>query len=76
MTSQINMLKFKMPTDIGEDEKFLSHGQKMIEGKLLNCYAKEVSSNISALVMKNCNGCCIGHPSLWQHDCLMMESNK
>ena len=49
MTSQTNMVKLTMPADIGEEKKFLSHCQKLIEGKLLNCYAKEVSFGIEKL---------------------------
>ena len=65
-----------MPMDIGEEEIFLSHRQKLIEEKLLKCYAREVVYVIPNLVVENCNGCIIGHPSQRQHPCLMMESNE
>jgi hypothetical protein len=48
----------------------------MIEDKLLNCYAIKVASIITALVVKNCNGCIIDHPSQHQHPCLMMDSDE
>ena len=48
----------------------------MIEDKLLNCYAIKVASIITALVVKNCNGCIIDHPSQRQHPCLTMDSDE
>jgi hypothetical protein len=57
MPFETSNLKLTIPTDIVEEELFLSHRQKMIEDKLLNCYASEIASIISALVVKNCNGC-------------------
>jgi hypothetical protein len=76
MPFETSNLKLTIPTDIGEEELFLSHRQKIIEDKLLNCYASEIASIISALVVKNCNGCIIDHPSQRQHPCLMMESDE
>ena len=67
-------LKLEMPTDIAEEELILSHRQRLIEDKLLNCYAIEVASIITALVVKNCNGCIIDHPSQRQHVALCWRS--
>ena len=69
-------LKLETPTDIAEEELILSHRQRLIEDKLLNCYAIEVASIITALVVKNCDGCIIDHPSQRQHPCLTMESDE
>ena len=71
-----NNLKLTMPTDIAEEELILSHRQRLIEDKLLNCYVIEVASIITALVVKNCNRCIIDHPSQRQHPCLTMESDE
>ena len=68
--------KLNTSTDIGEEEKFLAHRQKLIEHKLLMCYAKEVSSEISTLVLDNFEGCRINRGSQRQHDCLMMEADQ
>ena len=54
----------------------MSYRQEIIEGKLLKCYAEEVSTIISMLVLENCEGCRIDHPSQRQHDCLMMEDEQ
>ena len=62
-------------TDIGK-ERYLTHRQKMIGDILLNCYAEEITSTITSMVLKNCNGCLIDHPSQRQHDCLMMEADE
>lgn len=76
MASKSNVLKLTMPVDIDECEMIFSHRQKLIEDKLLNCYADEIATLISCLVIKNCNGCIIDHPSQRQHPCLMMESDE
>ena len=62
--------------DIDNKELFLSQRQKRIEQKLLKSYAKEIASAISQLVVENCNGCIIDHPSQTQHECLMMERDE
>ena len=67
------LCKLSMPTDIDESEIILSHRQKLIEEKLLKCYIDEVASEICKLVLQNCNGCRIDHPSQRQYECLMME---
>ena len=41
------------------EENYKTHRQSRIEEKLLACYASEIASIITALVMKNCNGCII-----------------
>ena len=64
-----------LPTDIGNEERFLSHRQKLIEERLIKCYAEEIASVINQLVVENC-GCIIDHPSQRQHPCLMMESDE
>ena len=48
----------------------------MIEERLIKCYAEEIASVINQLVVENCNGCIIDHPSQGQHPCLMMESDE
>ena len=63
-------------TDIDQSEIFLSHRQRLIEEKLLKCYTDEVASEICKLVLLNCNGCRIAHPSQRQYDCLMMEAEE
>ena len=70
MASRSGVSKLTLPTDIGDEEKILSYRQEIIEGKLLKCYAEEVSMIISMLVLENCEGCRIDHPSQRQHDCL------
>ena len=57
-------------------ERFLNHRQKIIEERLIKCYAEEIASAINQLVVENCNGCIIDHPSQRQHPCLMMESDE
>lgn len=76
MSSRKSLSKLTMPTDIGDEEKFLSHRQSLIKEKLLKCYADEIAIIISNLVVENCNGCIIDHPSQRQHPCLMMESDE
>ena len=76
MAFRSGLYKLSMPTDIDESEKFLSHRQRLIEEKLLKCYTDEVASEICKLVLLNCNGCRIDHPSQRQHDCLMMEAEE
>ena len=55
---------------------FLSHRQKIIEEKLIKCYAEEIASVIAKLVVENCSGCIMDHTSQRQHPCLMMESDE
>ena len=74
MASRSGISKLTLPTDIGEEERILSYRQKIIEGKLLKCYAEEVSTIISMLVLENCEGCRIDHLSQGQHDCLMIDT--
>ena len=76
MSARKHLPKLTLPTDIGNEERFLSHRQKIIQGKLIKCYAEEISSVINQLVVKNCSGCIIDHPSQRQHPCIMMESDE
>ena len=69
-------LSLLMSSDIDEIKIFLSNRQKLIEQKLIKCYAEEISSVISNLAVENCNGCITDHPSQRQHPCLMMESDE
>ena len=66
--SGLSKLK-NIPTDIDEEEKFLCCRQRLLEEKLLKCYAEEVSTIISMMVLKNCEGCRVGYPSQRQRDC-------
>ena len=50
--------------------------KKIIEQRLIKCYAEEIASVINQLVVENCNGCIIDHPSQRQHPCLIMESDE
>ena len=54
----------------------VSHRRRLTEKKLLKCYPDEVASEICKLVLLNCNGCRIDHPSQRQPDCLMMEAEE
>ena len=71
-----------LPTDTGNEERFLSRRQKIIQEKLIKCYAEEIASVINQLAVENCNECIIDHPSQRQHSsqrqhpCLMMESDE
>ena len=76
MSARENLSKLALPTDIGNEELVLSHRQKVIQEKLIKCYAEEIASGINQLVADNCNGCIIDHPSQRQHSCLMMESDE
>ena len=76
MAFQNGLCKLSVPTDIDESKIILSHRQKLIEEKLLKCYTDEIPSDICKLVLLNCNGCRIYHPSHRQHDCLMMEAEE
>ena len=76
MSARENLSKLALPTDIGNEELVLSHRQKVIQEKLIKCYAEEIASGINQLVVDNCNGCIIDHPSQRQHSCLMMESDE
>ena len=64
-----------MPTNIGDEERILSYRQNIVQDKLLKCYAEKIESMISNLVVENCSGCIIDHPSQ-RHDCHMMESDE
>ena len=76
MAFRSGLSKLNIPTDIDEEEKFLCCRQRLIEEKLLKCYAEEVSAIISMMVLENCEGCRVDHPSQRQHDCLMMEDDQ
>ena len=76
MAARKSLSKLTLPTDIGNEESFLSHWQSLIQEKLLKCYAEEIACAISVLVVENCNGCIIDHPSQRQHLCLMMENEE
>ena len=54
----------------------VSHCRRLTEEKLLKCYTDEVASEICKLVLLNCNGFRIDHPSQRQPDCLMMEAEE
>ena len=71
MSSKINLLKLNKPVDIDECEMIFTHRQKLIEDKLLNCYADEIAAHVECLVVENCNGCIIDHPSQRQRPCLI-----
>ena len=75
MSVRKSLSNLTLPTDIGNEEKFLSHRQKIIEERLIKCYEEEIASVINQLVVEHCNGCIIDHPSQRQHPCLMMESD-
>ena len=76
MSARERLSNLTLLTDIGNEERFLSHRQKIIEERLIKCYAEEIASVINQLVVENCNGCIIDHPSQIQHPCLMMESDE
>ena len=76
MSARKSLSNLTLPTDIGNEERFLSHRQKIIEERLIKCYAEEIASVINQLVVENCNGCIIDHPSQREHPCLMMESDE
>ena len=76
MAVRNGLCKLSMPMDIDESAIILSHRQRLIEEKLLKCYTDEVASEICKLVLLNCNGCRIDHPSQRQHECLIMERKK
>ena len=76
MAARKSLTTLILPTDIGNEERFLSHRQSLIQEKLLKCYAEEIACAISVLVVENCNGCIIDHPSQRQHPCLMMENDE
>ena len=76
MPARKHLPKLTLPTDNRNEERFLSHRQKIIQEKLIKCYAEEIASVINQLVLENCNGCIIDHPSQRQHPCLMMESDE
>ena len=76
MSARERLSNLTLPTDIGNEERFLSHRQKIIEERLIKCYAEEIASVINQLVVENCNGCIIDHPSQRQHPCLMMERDE
>ena len=76
MAARKSLTTLILPTDIGNEERFLNHRQSLIQEKLLKCYAEEIACAISVLVVENCNGCIIDHPSQRQHPCLMMENDE
>ena len=76
MFARERLSNLTLPIDIGNEERFLSQRQKMIEERLIKCYAEEIASVINQLVVENCQGCIIDHPSQRQHPCLMMESDE
>ena len=76
MSARKHLPKVSLPTDTGNEERFLIHRQKIIQEKLIKCYAEEIASVINQLVVENCNGCIIDHPSQRLHTCLMMESDE
>ena len=76
MAFRSGLSKLNIPTDIDEEEIFLYCRQRLIEEKLLKCYAEEVSAIISMMVLENCEGGRVDHPSQRQHDCLMMEDDQ
>ena len=76
MSARESLPNLTLPTDIGNEELFLSYRQKIIEDKLIKCYAEEIASVIAKLVVENCSGCIIDHQSQRQHPCLMMESDE
>ena len=76
ISARKSLSNLTLPTDIGDEERFLSHRQKMIEERLIKCYAEEIASVINQLVVENCNGCIIDHPSQRHHPCPMMESDE
>ena len=76
MSASERLSNLTLPTEIGNQERFLSHRPKIIEERQIKCYAEEIVSVINQLVVENCNGCIIDHPSQRQHPCLMMESDE
>ena len=76
MAARKSLTTLILLTDIGNEERFLSHRQSLTQEKLLKCYAEEIACAISVLVVENCNGCIIDHPSQRQHPCLMMENDE
>ena len=51
MAARKSLSKLTLPTDIGNEERFLSHRQSLIQEKLLKCYAEEIACAISVLVV-------------------------
>ena len=43
MAARKSLSKLTLPTDIGNEERFLSHRQSLIQEKLLKCYAEEIA---------------------------------
>ena len=62
--------------DIDDKRLILHHRLRRIENKLLKCYAKEVATMISQLVVKNCTGCIMENLSQTNHECLTMEKDE
>ena len=55
MALRSGLSKLNIPSDIDEEEKFLCCRQRLIEEKLLKCYAEEVySAIICMMVLENC----------------------
>ena len=77
MSARESLSNLTLPTDIGNEERFLNRRQKIIEERLIKCYAEEFASVINELAVENCNGCTIiDHTSQRQQPCLMMESDE
>ena len=52
MSSKNKTLKLTIPNDIGEEEIFINHRQKLIEERLLNSYASEIALIITSFFVK------------------------
>ena len=52
MSARERLSNLTLPTDIGNEERFLSHRQKIIEERLIKCYAEEIASVINQLVVE------------------------
>ena len=76
MSSKKALPKLLTPYDIGDEEMIYNYRQNLIQEKLLKCYADEIVSIISNLVVENCVACKISHCSQRQHACMMMESDE
>ena len=62
--------------DIDNKRLILYHRLRRIENKLLKCYAKEIATMISQLVVENCAGCITENLSQANHECLTMEKDE
>ena len=75
MSACKHLAELTLPMTLAMKTGFLV-SQKIIQEKLTNCYAEDIASVLNQLVVENCNGCIIDHPSQRQHPCLMMESDE